>query len=434
MILLTIIAGSAIGQDNVLQVFNGHTYKPLNWNDIERLSFNPDDKLTLIQLSEGETIGIPFDEMSGRGILSGSTIPLIEITTDEELTEIPDKINYKTAVINLRGFGNYDDVDTEVNIRGRGNTSWGFPKKPYRLKFSKKISLCGLRKAKNYVLLACYSDASLMQYALACRIARMLDMPFAPEVVPVDVVLNGSYKGSYILCNKPGINAGSVDIDENTSIMWELDVAYDEEYKFRSPVYDVPVQAVDPDLDDERFRFWQDDFIEMEKAVYELNGADYIDMDEFAKYLLVYDILNNNELEHPKSVKLYKTEGGKYIFGPVWDFDWSMGSWGYSGVDTGNYTIFNPWPYPVRIHPFLERVLQHPEARAAIRNHWLDLSGKLNELYEFIDRYAATIRASAIRDKRRWDNQFDFDNTCSMMKSWLKNHIEAMNNFDYLKP
>lgn len=436
LILLAVVGISSLAQNNVIQLYNEDGYKPLDWNNIESLNFSIDNNVTRFHLYDGEIIDVPFEEMTESPLYSGPAIPLLEITTDEELTEILDKINYKTAKIKLSGFGNYEDMELDVNIRGRGNSSWThFPKKPYRLKFAENVSLCELDSAKNYVLLANYSDVSLMHFALACRMAQMFDMPFAPKVVPVDVILNGQYKGSYILCNKPGINNGSVNIDESTSIMWELDVSYDEDYKFKSPIYNAPVQAVDPDLDDERFEYWKNDYIEMEKAVSELNGAQYIDMAEFAKYILVYDLMANVEIWHPKSVKFYKTEGGKYTFGPIWDFDWSMGADGFSkdNIINGKHTIYNSWPYPVEMHPFLEAIFNHQEALENIKKYWDILQDNVNELYDFIDIYSATIRQSALRDKARWNNRFDFDETCLMMKEWLRNHIDDMKEFEYLK-
>ena len=45
-----------------------------------------------------------------------------------------------------------------------------------------------------------------------------------------------------------GIRSNSVDIDEDNSILFEIDKNYDEEWKFMSPLYNLPVMVKDPDM------------------------------------------------------------------------------------------------------------------------------------------------------------------------------------------
>lgn len=409
---------SLYSQNEVLQVFDGKDYNPVPWSEIEELGFDETENLLHI-FTETEDISIDADEKYF--IPSGASIPLIEIITEEYLEEIPNKVDYKSGNFILKGFGVYEDIDTEVDIRGRGNSSWEFAKKPYRLKFDKKVSLCGLPKAKSYVLLANYSDCSLIQNSLAFEIGKMLELPFTNRGIPVDVKLNGIYKGSYLLTNKPGINSGSVDIDEDNSIMWELDVAYDEDYKFRSPLLDLPVMAVDPDLDDEKFEYWKNDFIEMEKAAIKGEASDLVDMDMLARYLLVYEVLKNDEIGWPKSVKLFKSKGEKYIFGPIWDFDTAMGKvWKSDAYTTDN--IKEP-VWKNRIISYLEEDSQFKEA---FKNHWGNIKNRLPEIIDFIDSYSSTLYNSAIRNQMLWRELEDFPTSVNKMKEWITLRFNAL--------
>lgn len=416
-ILLSLISFFTIrAHENVLQIFDGKDYDPVPWDIIDKITFKNGN--LLLNLDNGEKTVVPFSESIN--MPSGLTIPLIEINTEEKLSEIPDKINYKKAVIELKGFEVYEDVISSMDIRGRGNSSWGFPKKPYRLKFDKKISLCGLPKAKSYVLLANYTDTSLIQNALAFKIGQMLGLPFTNQFVPVDVKLNGLYKGSYLLTNKPGLNSGSVDIDEDNSIMWELDVNYDEDLKFRSPILDLPVMVSDPDLTQDQFEEWKADFIAMEKAAVEYNASSKVDMEILAKYVLVNEILKNDEIGYPKSVKLYKTRGGKYIFGPIWDFDTAMGKkW-----EGGNYT-FDKIEDPVWKNTLLSYLSDDPEYKDAIKANWKGIRGHLSELLDFISEYADLIQTSAQRNQTIWKTE-DFDNSIKSLKYWLANRFIAL--------
>lgn len=404
---------------HVLQIFEGRSYNAVDLTEIESISFDVDNQLMIINNPDGEIKN--FNYWIGLKHKIGETVPLIEINTDVYQEEITSKTDYSDATFTLRCFGKDEDIERKVSIKGRGNSSWGFPKKPYRLKFDKKTSLCGLPAAKNFVLLANYMDCSLIQNALAFKIGELLDLPFTNVGVPVDVVLNGSYKGSYLLTNKPGINAGNVNIDEGNSIMWELDVAFDEELKFRSPVFDLPVMVADPDLDEAGFDYWKADFIEMEKAVDEGNASDYVDLEEAAKYLVVYEILKNDELGYPKSFKLYKTKGSKYNLGPIWDFDVAMGK-----VWLGEcYTQENIGD-PIWKNPLINRLNEDSEFKKAFAVHLGNIIEKVPELLAFIDNYASDIENSALRNQSIYPEYEDFRESVRKLKDWLLARSEAL--------
>ena len=119
------------------------------------------------------------------------------------------------------------------------------------------------------------------------------------------------------MTEKIGIGSGSVDIDENTGMLFELDNALDEDYTFiytfsNDRSKSLPVMVKDPDLDEikpnpvERTAYlndWQSDFSRMANAITSPAGkrlADYIDVEEAARYVLVYALSCNGELQHPK--------------------------------------------------------------------------------------------------------------------------------------
>lgn len=413
-----IIAFRVSSYENAIQLYSDKAYRAIELNRFDSISFNLDEDIVYINVADDT---ISFDYYENPEIVIGRTLPLVEITTDEYCVEIPNKVDYKSGMLSIRGFGEYEDIEKDVNIRGRGNTSWNFAKKPYRLKFSKKVSLCNLISAKNYVLLASYTDPSFIQFALAIKIADMLGLEYTNHVVPVEVVLNGIYKGIYFLTNKPGINAGSVDIDEDNSVMWELDSYFDEDLKFRSPIYGLPVNLSDPEMDEETFEKWKDDFIEMEKSVYLGNCGDYVDLDVLAKFMLVYDILRNEEIVHPKSVKMYKEGDGKYIFGPIWDFDFAMGAtWGDL---SSSYDLNQTKGYSGR-HSFFTKIEKDPSYEESRKDHWTFMSDKLPELLEVIDGYANLVRLAIQRNDERWGALEDYDSVIFKMKEWLTKRYE----------
>ena len=416
-------------QAKVLQIFQSDKYQPVELNSIDSIEVtNIANRLSLrIAKFDGSNLSIDLTDSVFHPV--DYTCPLIEINTFEELEEIPNKIDFKDASIRISGFESYDDYSGEMQIRGRGNSSWENPKKPYRLKFSKKVSLCGLNNAKNYVLLANYVDPTLMLNSVASKIAQMLELPYTPEYVPVDVQLNGVYRGSYVLTNKPGINAGSVDIDEENSVMWELDSYFDEDLKFRSPIYQLPVNLADPDMTEEQFKEWEADFIEMEEAVAKVEADDYIDLDSYAIYLLVHDIMKNDELSHPKSVKFYKSKGGKYIFGPLWDFDGALSYWTNSEIFS-----FENINRRVERHAFFFQMEKHQAVVEAYQKHFHEIKERLPELMDYIDQYAEQLKYSYERNiNHSYFPDQQFDEAVSKMKEWIMARMAAMESFDIMK-
>ena len=60
-------------------------------------------------------------------------------------------------------------------FQGRGNSTWGMPKKPYSLKLKGKTSLLGMPAHKRWNLLANYSDKTLLRTEVAFKIGETLE-------------------------------------------------------------------------------------------------------------------------------------------------------------------------------------------------------------------------------------------------------------------
>ena len=411
---------------SVLQIIDqkGEKYLPFAWEEVEWLKITDNGDKTMLSILG--TNGNNEITMENSIITNCSTVPLIEINTEEKMEEIPDRDNYYSASIKIRGFDEYDDFEEKVQIKGRGNTSWTYwEKKPYRLKFEKKQNICDLNKAESFVLTSNYTDVSLMQNPIAAFLGKMLEVPYTHSYVPVDVIFNGSYRGSYLLTNKPGINSGSVDIDESVSVMWEMDKSFDEENQFKSPVYNLPVMLSDPDMTLERFEFWKQDFINMEKAVSEGNIEEWIDLDTYAKYRVVYSIMYNKEIGHPKSVKIWKTEGGKYQFGPIWDFDVALG---YFFDDDLSYTD-KEIHYDIWMTDWMLAIDKNEKSQQLIRYYFNKFIENEQSLWDFIDELERNIRPSAIRNNIKWKDRGDWEKNILQMKGWLKERIEILKDW-----
>ena len=129
-----------------------------------------------------------------------SRLPVIYINTENGAV-IGDKENYITSEFIIQGNETYNSETTTLyngtaGVRGRGNSTWSLPKKPYKVKLDKGTDLFGFGKSKHWVLLANYYDTSFIRNKLAYDLSGDMGIPYMQSVL-ADVVLNGVYVGNY---------------------------------------------------------------------------------------------------------------------------------------------------------------------------------------------------------------------------------------------
>ena len=111
---------------------------------------------------------------NGRAKAEGETInnglPVVYINIDESKGTI-EAMN-TSEDHSVRCYGSVDILNTGAEdytdlklsfIRGRGNSTWTFDKKPYAMKFEESVNLFGMGKNKHWVLLANRLDTTLMR-------------------------------------------------------------------------------------------------------------------------------------------------------------------------------------------------------------------------------------------------------------------------------
>ena len=372
---------------------------------------------------------------------------------------LPDGTNTKEEWIEectfrLDGAGIWPDIDTVegCEIRGRGNSSWSwnsYSKNPYRIKFPKKQkqSPFNLTKDRQWVFIANKKSGSMTTNSIAQKIASMVDAEAICHMIPIDLYINGHYRGSYCFTEKIGIADNSVAINETTGCLLELDDYFDEHYKFRDETYNLPVNVKDPDFteeDDERIVTFDDikeSFNSMTEALF--NGDDiskYVDMDTWAKFWLVNDLVRNVETYHPKSCYIFNenpVNGDKWKLGPVWDFDWAFGY-----EDSGNYFIEGADEdlFSNRSGKsgfcFYDDLRNSEAGKRAYVKEWDDFmkEGRLQELIEYIDDYTEFTKSSfghnndASISERDYN---DYSEIANRSKAWLTNRVSYIyNNLD----
>lgn len=163
------------------------------------------------------------------------------VITTEGGAEVVSKDDYLDATISL------DGVEHVGEIKGRGNSTWGWAKKPYKLKLGEDAALVGERPYDEWVLLANYADRSALRTAAAFAIAERTTMKWTPQFRFVDVVVNGQPRGLYLLTEQVEKGEGRVDLPDSGFLL-EINQRYlrDDEPGFRTR-RGIPVAFKDPD-------------------------------------------------------------------------------------------------------------------------------------------------------------------------------------------
>ncbi|RYG01528.1 MAG: hypothetical protein EOO07_34065, partial [Chitinophagaceae bacterium] len=86
-------------------------------------------------------------------LINFTGIPVLKINTAGD-APITSKDTYVNGTLKFDGAGLFADAETPLQIRGRGNSTWGMPKKPYKLKLGTKQSFFDAPESKDWVLLA----------------------------------------------------------------------------------------------------------------------------------------------------------------------------------------------------------------------------------------------------------------------------------------
>ena len=374
---------------------------------------------------------------------NATSVPRIDIDIEGGLS-VTSKEYYLNANFRITGYGMYDNFEDSVQIKGRGNTSWSYSKKPYRLKFADKVKPFGLTKGKSWVLLANAQGGSMMANAAAMKIGQMAGAEFTNHIIPVELYINGKYRGSYMFTEHVSMSNNSVDVDEEVGYLLELDSYYDEDYKFKSKYFSMPVNIKEPDLTEytysaasARKTLIQTDYNALDSAVYYGASLDGIlDYDAFARFMLTNDLVNNQEIGHPKSTFLFKEElenpESKIKFGPLWDFDWAFGYESTSNYCTSDYTasIFNLSMYDEPGYRMFMTMMGNTTVQKYYYKAWKEFLDKnsIEELMDYLDCYYNFANPSFLNNATKWSDGDDYAEVKESMKRWLSYRADYIYN------
>jgi len=296
---------------------------------------------------------------------------------------------------------------------------------------------------KDWVLLANYTDKTLMRTGIALHLSKLMEFPWTPDAQFVELVVNGSYLGNYQLVEGIKQDDQRVNVSKTGGFIIEKDGYYLQEPKYfvSKDGYGYSFKHPDTDdLTDAQLNYIRDYMNEFETVLASdefedaVNGYQkYIDLESFARWFLFQNILANIDT-NPYLTK--NDDTSKLYMGPVWDFEWSLGIGWYDGPRprSADYWVWSDDTWDWNDWYFV-RLLESPAFTGKVKELWNTYKYQVTfDVLKYIADTREEIQASQALNFRRWDilgtrvsvggiplGSFDAEVECD--KQFFINHI-----------
>ncbi len=420
--------------------------------------------------------------------VEAATLPRLDVNTSG--AAINSTETYTSAAITLSGCDeDFTFSGVSAGIRLRGNSTAGAAKKPYRIKFDKKQNVLGLnngKKFKSWVLLADYFDSTMLRTYSTFSMAKILNEGkyFSSDFTPVEVYINGSYQGVYLLCEQTQIDGNRVDIYEREDTDTSLEIGYllvgqggrtdepntvsigttivttdhngtvmnagggnfslsggdytDEQIayvkKYVEGVYDVIHQAINNKkyytLDRRGNLTRKTTFVgttETEKQIETIDAV--FNIDACVRLCILDEIVKNLDAgTYNMYVDLSPTGDGRLTLGPPWDFDFALANTKYASTHsaTGYYATNFTYSDGMRVNTMFVLFGNLPWFEEMIKDVWEEHVDELYAVANNLSVMTAMYGNQYQRDYSYWRRSLLFHH-CEDCHASFTRHADAVN-------
>ena len=369
----------------------------------------------------------------------------MDITTDGGMAiDSKQKTDYRACSIKIESDTTEWNYEGRGRIRGRGNSTWEwYPKKPYRLKLDEKAEILGLAADKDWVLLANYRDPTHLMNTFVFEMGERLGIPYPNHTRYVELTVNGDYKGLYQLTEQVEQGKNRVNIDKKEGLLLALDVddgpadSPDATDNFWSSVYRLPVCVKSGDIN------CREAFSTLENAIlaHDYDAlAEIMDIPVMIDYLLIQEFVYNVEVAAPRSIFLHRDKGGKWTYGPLWDFDagfdfdWGQMYTGHKFFSDYRETVLGTDPARhisdyTYTSSFFTDMWESKQFVSEVKARWKHIRPRIMaEFWPEAKKYAEACAEAMARDAQRWPIDKQYQTEINRMEKWLNSRTIYLDN------
>ena len=337
-------------------------------------------------------------------------IPRIDIVTEDSV-DISSKKEYVNASFYFSNCPETGVIDATGKIRGRGNATWFYPKKPYRIKFDVEQRPFRFASNRDWVLLAESCDRTLLRTTYMSEVSKAVGFDFSIRYQHVDLYLNDDYMGTYIFTDVVEKGRYRVNIADS-GFLFELDpYAYLEPLFFVTDKLTFSFSFKYPNADDgsivegdANYSFITSYMNRMEQALLtlldnpmSLEYQSYIDVNSFAKWYITAELTATYD---PNMFYVLASPVDKIKLFPIWDAEWSLGLWPVN--------VWKNMPDPMVTKVIWKRkfyfkyLFKSKSFVEAVKEEWYRTKDKLSGVKEAVKEVANSIALTQKANFERW--------------------------------
>ena len=393
-------------------------------------------------------------DIPGQPILDADNHEIGFTTTAQGEEMLSAKISVISAEDRNHHPSDQPDLESDMLIRIRGNSSRYFEKKSYLVRLTdedgsyRNEEMMGMAPHYEWALHGPYLDKSLIRNYMWYNIAGEF-MGYAPNVRFCEVILNGEYQGLYVMTETITngedcrINVSEpVENTNQTGYLLRLDrgsstpiknIQTFTNYSYRNmQKYNIQYPR-SGDLTPELTAAIAQDFSDFEKSLYsyDYDTDDYgyyydIDVQSFIDYFLINEFTTNYDAGW-LSTYLYKDIGGKYKM-VIWDFN--------SACDNYEQTTLEPHHFETQLTVLYYMLIKDEYFVERLIDRYRELrEGVLSEAYlnQYIDDVVAYLGDAVERNFSVWGHTFETYRPLSPDSRNPADHEEAIEQIrDYI--
>ncbi len=356
-------------------------------------------------------------------------LPVVRITTPKKSAITSRDIWMANCDMRIElsdGTVNYQDT---LSIRCRGNASYtDTEKKSYALKMDEKDKVLGMHKHKRWILLANFKDRTLMRNDVTFWLARHTSQDYVISGQFVELEVNGEYRGNYYLCEQGKIGKHRININDpdpsnpgTSGYLLESDAYFSEEKDkgligelggFISSNMQIPYAFKQPDEEE----MTQEAFGKVQKFINDFEAClknetrvrnheyeKFIDVDQCIDYAIIQELTGNLDFYNSYPVNGTHSmyfhldnidNGGKLVFGHLWDFDYMTfdpgRASGWVGITKHGYDYWSGGSQEF----YYYYLFKDSKFTARFKERWNTLKGEFLKAVDYIDNTANVIRLS----------------------------------------